>query len=168
LSFVSPVSGPAVVAEPVRKSSFNSPSNDLDAMSSEVSSVLVLVDSRLVAKEVFVDAEASFDGSVLHDFALDSSGFRGNVISLRKGVQLGAPALSVVALRKAVGSSNEVQARLLSRRASRDGVWVARGSNNSALGNEVPSAIGVSSFASIARSAGGLIHEGQNFVEGSI
>lgn len=70
-SVVTPLVVPGVSAQPVWSTVLNSPSNDLDGMSSKGSSSGVLVDSRLVGQEVLVDGEGSLDGSVSEDLLLD-------------------------------------------------------------------------------------------------
>lgn len=70
-SVVTPLVVPGVSAQPVWSTVFNSPSDDLDGMSSEGSSGGVLVDSRLVGQEILIDGEGSLDGSVGEDLLLD-------------------------------------------------------------------------------------------------
>lgn len=70
-SLVSPIFVPGVSDKPVWGSVFSSPSEHLDGVSSEHGSGGVLVDSALVAEEIFIDVESDFDGSVGHDFGLD-------------------------------------------------------------------------------------------------
>ena len=70
-SLISPVLVPAVGNEPVRGSAFDSPSDDLDGVSSEGGSGSVVIDSTLVGGEVTVDGEGSLNWSVGHDFGLD-------------------------------------------------------------------------------------------------
>ena len=72
-SILSPFRSPRVLGNPVFSSVFNSPSDNLDGMSSESISVGLLIDSILVVHEVLVDHESSLDGSVLEDFGLDLS-----------------------------------------------------------------------------------------------
>ncbi|GMT10917.1 hypothetical protein PFISCL1PPCAC_2214, partial [Pristionchus fissidentatus] len=70
-SLLSPLNVPRVGNEPVGGSVLNSPSDDLDCVSSENLSGDVLVDSSGVLVEVLVDGECSLDGSVVEDLLLD-------------------------------------------------------------------------------------------------
>lgn len=64
LTFVTPVGGPLVVNQPVRRTVLNTPTLDLDAVTTEVTARLVAVNTTLVVQEIFVDAEASFNRSL--------------------------------------------------------------------------------------------------------
>lgn len=70
-SLVSPVLVPAVGNEPVVKTSFSSPSEDLDGVASEGCAADVVVDTTLVGKEVVVDGEGSLNWAMGLDLALD-------------------------------------------------------------------------------------------------
>jgi hypothetical protein len=74
-SAVSPGGGPGVVAEPIRISArINSPSSDLHTVTSKIlTGSVVLIDSGLVGKEVLIDREAGFNGTVGHDLSHDVS-----------------------------------------------------------------------------------------------
>lgn len=68
-TFLSPTWAPRVGADPVVGSIFgNTPTNDLDGVTSELVSFNVVVDSTLVAHEVLVDSETSFQWAILVDF----------------------------------------------------------------------------------------------------
>ena len=70
-SLVSPGVVPGVDGEPVVFSTFGSPADELDGMTSEGLSRLMAVDSALVGWEVLVDGEGGSNSSVLVDLLLD-------------------------------------------------------------------------------------------------
>ena len=56
---------PAVVNEPIRKVVFNTPTNDLHAVTAKVAAALVHIHTMLVGQEVIVDVEASLQYEAL-------------------------------------------------------------------------------------------------------
>jgi len=68
-----PVGVPGVGSEPEFDSTFNTPSDDLDGVATEVAAALVLIDTGLVGHEVLVDLETGFKWSIGVDFVLDGS-----------------------------------------------------------------------------------------------
>lgn len=70
-SLVTPLIVPRVGAQPIVESSFNSPSDDLNSVSSQSSSGSVYIDSGLIGQEVFIDGERGFNRSVSKDLLLD-------------------------------------------------------------------------------------------------
>ena len=70
-SFVTPGVVPGVYSEPEVFTSFGSPSDEFDGVTSESLSRLVSVYTTLVGEEIFVDSESGGDSSVLEDVRLD-------------------------------------------------------------------------------------------------
>lgn len=87
---------PGVGDDPIRlvAARVNTPSDNLDGMTTSKTTVLVSVDTRAVGEEVLVDGEASLNGAVSHNFLLDSargrelagSSFLGLVIGGRRAI----------------------------------------------------------------------------------
>jgi len=70
-SLESPGWAPGVSTEPVVKTSFISPSEDLDGVTTIETTTDVLIDSALIVEEILIDRELGFNGSVGKDFRLD-------------------------------------------------------------------------------------------------
>ena len=70
-TLVSPVLVPRVHHEPVGRTALGAPADDLDGVTAESLSGLVLVDTRLVTQEVLIDSEGAGDGTILEDVLLD-------------------------------------------------------------------------------------------------
>jgi len=68
---VTPGVVPGVNTEPVVRSVLSAPADRLDGVTTESRASGVLVDTRLVGKEVLVDCEGRCDGTVLLDLSLD-------------------------------------------------------------------------------------------------
>jgi len=70
-SLHSPASSPRVSAEPVGGSVLSTETEDLDGVTTSNTSGDVVIDTRAVGEEVFVDGEGTFNGTVLVDLRLD-------------------------------------------------------------------------------------------------
>ena len=81
VSLISPSFVPAVSNQPVRRTWFNSPSNDFDSVASQSWAWSVVVNSALVGQEIVVDGEGSLNGTVGHDFGLDLGDLRWDTVN---------------------------------------------------------------------------------------
>merc|ERR1711916_99748 len=68
VSAITPGSGPRVLNEPVVLTVLGTVTDNLDSMATEDTTRGVLVDTRLVSREISVDGESSFDRAVGRDF----------------------------------------------------------------------------------------------------
>ena len=79
-SFVSPVLIPAVGDEPVRSSTLDSPTDNLNSVSSEGRPSGVVINSLFVGGEVSVNGECRLNWTVSHYFSLDLCNLRGDTV----------------------------------------------------------------------------------------
>ena len=70
-SLVSPGVVPGVDTEPVILAVLSSPTDSLDSVTAKLGAGSVLVNTRLVGEEIFVDGEGSSHRAVLVDVSLD-------------------------------------------------------------------------------------------------
>ena len=72
-TIVTPGVVPGVDAKPVvfARIGISTPTDGLDGVTTESASSCVLVDTRLVGEEIFIDGESGSDGTVLSDIGLD-------------------------------------------------------------------------------------------------
>jgi len=102
-TIVTPLLSPGVSGDPVVDTVFLAPTDNLDGMTTKTFAGNVLIDTRLVCLEVFVDDEGSLNGSVLEETHLDglrvrksnSAALLGVVVNLSRAISAG---LELVAL----------------------------------------------------------------------
>ena len=70
-TLVAPCVVPGVNAKPVVKTVFSAPTDNLDSVTTFSSTSQVLINTRRVSEEVFIDCESSGNCTVGHDFHLD-------------------------------------------------------------------------------------------------
>lgn len=70
-ALVTPVLVPGVNTEPVVLTIFDTPADDLDGMTTESITSHVLVHSRRISLEVFINSESSRDRAMGHDLHLN-------------------------------------------------------------------------------------------------
>jgi hypothetical protein len=70
VTLISPVRIPAVCNQPIWSSVFDTPSQDLDCMSSEFISAYMLINSGFVGQKVSINSKGRFNWSVFEDFGL--------------------------------------------------------------------------------------------------
>ena len=97
---VTPGVVPGVDAEPVVLAVLGTPADSLDGVTAEGATGGVLIDTRLVGKEVFVHGESRGDGTVLLDLSLD-------VVNATDAIAASGEVLVI-----AVGASGVIDARL--------------------------------------------------------
>jgi len=147
-SLVSPGAGPAVGNDPVVDSTVHTPAQNLDAVSTKQLSTSMSVHSTGILQEILVHIKARLHWSVCHNLRFDSIVLCRHTVDAGELVLVGVVVDAVVAGLLALGSVDEVQAWLLSRRASGDGVGVASSRDESVLLGEFPGSAWVSTFAS--------------------
>lgn len=118
-TLVTPRFVPRVNDSPVRSSVFDTPTNHLDGMTTESLSGNVLVDTSLVGKEIFIDSQSNFDGSIGHDFGHNSILILSNAVSLRTlvdilGINVGRTSIARLG---ALGSGEFTSARRIDIRS---------------------------------------------------
>jgi len=114
------------------------PTNDLDGVTTELTTSSVDVDTRMVGHEVGVDGETGLDWTVSVDFLFDS-------IDVSKGT---------VPLGLVLSPSTRTGARASagSDLASAGGVWVAGVGDDTSAGEVVPSLVEVTTLAAVVGS----------------
>jgi hypothetical protein len=80
-ALVSPALVPAVGNQPVRSAALNTPTDDLDGVSSQSRSSSMVVNSALIGQEVVVNGEGSLNGAVGHNFSLDLGNLRWDTVN---------------------------------------------------------------------------------------
>lgn len=118
ISFVAPVCVETVADQPIRHFIFNSPSYDLDSVSTEHFTCDVLIYSRFVVVEVFVDSKSSLYGSIFHDFQLNLLHFVGNSVKLSAVVFVGFECDFVIFVAAGLGAFGHYQFNLFTVFAS--------------------------------------------------
>lgn len=89
VSFVAPVCVETVADQPIRHFVFHSPSNNLDGVSTDHFTCDVLIYSRFVVIEVFVDSESCQNRSIFHDFQLNLLHYFGDSVKTSAVVFVG-------------------------------------------------------------------------------
>ena len=79
-ALVTPVLVPGVNTEPVVLTIFDTPADDLDGMTTESITSHVLVHSRRISLEVFINSESSRDRAMGHDLHLNVVNSRDSVV----------------------------------------------------------------------------------------
>jgi hypothetical protein len=126
------------------------------------------VDSAFVSEEVLIHIEAGFDGTVSEHFGTNLSLITANTIGIREEMLASRPLLIVNALLIARGSINKVHARLLSGRASGNGVRIALSSHETSGLSILEGISSITTIATLVGTASNHIHEREEIVDTGI